>query len=508
MKHFVGCIMKYGNPDSLKWTDHPSLHRFVKIYSYNRHQRQEGGTLPWAADIHRNEKEPREFSKDTLLTSLGHNPLTSIAEKNKDNAVPVYKPPERDALLQKDVVRPIHKRRDAIRRSKYNPDTIARDVLLAIGSHPNMDPLNAHLDNLRKTFKAVNYESDMSTFRWDLVDPEQEVAPGCKQRPGQESERQAEQQIKPEQSAPNTSKVKRPTKKTEINHVQRYYDTPSNLLSPSASNLNVLHNEAPFEIFPPELTHFGPMSTIFVRVFDRDPSARLMSSTEDLWAGIFTMLERRYRSRKFVIRTAVRRDTGDVIGWIACHEVNTPRARSVDSSAYLDWTTAAHLLPSQLSRFTTTKEGTEAEVERSIRRKIGDGLASTVHARATEAQDYIVPIRRLVINALAVHPLHQGRGVASALLKSITDVADLKKRPIWLQAPEDPAIARGVLRAGLFRRSGFTCAGELNLDLDSYALGPGERYKEKGVKFGTYKWNYMLRWPMPVAPKAITAAIK
>ena len=86
-----------------------------------------------------------------------------------------YKYSGRDALLQSyDIVEPMNKRRDALRRSTYNPKTIARDVLLGIGKHPNMAPLNAHLDVLKDRFKAVDYESDLSTFRWDLVDPEGE----------------------------------------------------------------------------------------------------------------------------------------------------------------------------------------------------------------------------------------------------------------------------------------------------------------------------------------------
>lgn len=111
-----------------------------------------------------------------------------------------YKYSGRDALLQSyDIVEPMNKRRDALRRSTYNPKTIARDVLLGIGKHPNMVPLNAHLDVLKDRFKAVDLESDLSTFRWDLVDPEGEdnakrydtdeedevpaVAPIARQRP-------------------------------------------------------------------------------------------------------------------------------------------------------------------------------------------------------------------------------------------------------------------------------------------------------------------------------------
>ena len=86
-----------------------------------------------------------------------------------------YKYSGRDALLQSyDIVEPMNKRRDALRRSTYNPKTIARDVLVGIGKHPTMTPLNAHLDVLKDRFKAVDLESDLSTFRWDLVDPEGE----------------------------------------------------------------------------------------------------------------------------------------------------------------------------------------------------------------------------------------------------------------------------------------------------------------------------------------------
>lgn len=90
-----------------------------------------------------------------------------------------YKYSGRDALLlSHDIIEPMNKRRDALRRSTYNPKTIARDVLLGLGKHPTMAPLNAHLDVLKDRFKAVDYESDLSTFRWDLVDPEGEANVG------------------------------------------------------------------------------------------------------------------------------------------------------------------------------------------------------------------------------------------------------------------------------------------------------------------------------------------
>lgn len=77
---------------------------------------------------------------------------------------------QRELVTREDIVQPIDDIK-ARKRKGYNPKTIVRDVLIAAGRHPTMQPLNYHLDSLRKTFKHVNDMSDLSTFRWDLVDP-------------------------------------------------------------------------------------------------------------------------------------------------------------------------------------------------------------------------------------------------------------------------------------------------------------------------------------------------
>lgn len=496
MRHFVGCITNYGNPESLKWIDHPSLQGIVNFYARNGLLSQEHGSSSQLSDVRPNKLLSRKDLRDVSFRSDVPKTLSRTVELNKGNAEPVHKPPRQDTLIVEDVVRPMHKRRDALRRSKYNPKTIARDVLIAIGDHPHMDPLNAHLDVLRRRFKAVDLESDMSTFRWDLVDPEQEP------------DRQAGKEVELEECAPKAPKARKESRKHVPNHERRYNELPPSLPSRFSTKWNVLHDEPPFEVLLAEkLTHFGPMSTTFSKVFDCNPSANLLLSSDELWAAIFTMLETLYHEKKSVIRAAFSKDTGDVIGWIACQEANSLGAGGMDPSVYLDWTTAAHLLPSQTSRFTSTKESAEKETKRSKQRKVGQGLASTIQAQATEAQNYLVPVRRLVINALVVNPLHQGRGVGFALLKSVTEIADMEKKPIWIQTPEDPAVAQGVLKAGLFRRAGFTCAGELNLDLGSYATRLRKREEKEGVAFGPYKWNYMLRWPQPIRPKIVTAAV-
>ncbi|KAF1840913.1 uncharacterized protein K460DRAFT_410305 [Cucurbitaria berberidis CBS 394.84] len=62
-------------------------------------------------------------------------------------------------------------RKKAIRRNNYNPATIARDVLLACGRHPSERPLNQHLDVLRTALPHISFDSDLSTIRWDVIDP-------------------------------------------------------------------------------------------------------------------------------------------------------------------------------------------------------------------------------------------------------------------------------------------------------------------------------------------------
>lgn len=492
----------------MKWTDHKSLWKTARYHARNGNQDHEDDLLPLTTDV---PKELRELPNDALLRPLAHKPLSSIVEENTASVEPVYNPPERNALIHKDIVRPIRRRRDALRRSNYSSETIARDILLATGSHPTMDPLNSHLDILRKESRAVNPESNMSTFMWDSVDPKQDSEKEPEREPGQVHEhrrkREIEREVEPEKSASNACEAKKSNLKLKLKDVQRSNNLPNSLRSRPSTKPGVLNDEVSFKVIMPNRDHFGRMSNIFSIVFDRNLSARFMSRSEELWAAVFTMLECSYHRPNFAIQVVVRKDTSEVIGWVACHEVDTLQARPEHPSAYLDWFTAAQLLPSQLSRFTPYEGSAKEKAERSKQRKFGQDLASIIQARTIRAQDYLVPIRRLVVNALVVHPLHQGRGIASALLKSITETMDVEKRPIWIQAPEDPAVAQGVFKAGLFRRAGFMCAGESKLDLDDYASGPGKRGKGKGISYGTYKWNYMLRWPQAVGQKPLQRAV-
>ena len=510
--HFVRCITMHGNPDCLKWTDHPSLEKTASFYARNGRRTQSHDPLSLAAEVKGN---LRGFSQNASLRALAPKPLPPIIQETTVRVEPMSKPLRWDALQEKDIVRPIHMGRDALRRSIYNPETIARDFLLATGSHPNMGPLNIHLDILQKRFRFVNDDSNMSTFRWDLVDPEQDFTKELERghRKEHELEKQVEREAEPEKSSSKTSEASEKKIRFKLNDVERSRHLPVSLPSRPSTKQDVLYNEVSFRIIMPDKTHFGPMSTMFTTVFNRDPSARLMSSNEDLWAAIFTMLEYRHHGPKPTIRAAVSKHSSDILGWTAYHDVDPLEAAPTHHpSANLDWMTAAQLLPPQLYRFTTSHgdgaKEKKKEAEHSDRGNVRSrALASTIRARVTEAQEYLVPVRHVVINALVVHPLCQGRGVGSALLRSVTEIADVERAPVWIHAPDDAAVmvAPGGWspKVGLFRRAGFECAGELNLDLDAYASLKGrERDKGKGISFGIYKRNYLLRWPRPVGPKA------
>ena len=130
-----------------------------------------------ASDEEENERRrPKPRIEDERTSGFDQAPWR---QQNTGRSMPKpfkYKYSGRDALLQSyDIIEPMNKRRDALRRSMYNSKTIARDILLSIGRHPTMHFLNAHLDVLKDRFKAVDNESDLSTFRWDLVDPEIEA---------------------------------------------------------------------------------------------------------------------------------------------------------------------------------------------------------------------------------------------------------------------------------------------------------------------------------------------
>lgn len=91
-------------------------------------------------------------------------------EKGKDLSHFEYAKSQQDLLHSNIIITPMDVKK-ALRRSTYDSSSIARSVLIAAAKHPTEAPLNHHVDVLRNKFVYVTSRSDLSTFRWELVDP-------------------------------------------------------------------------------------------------------------------------------------------------------------------------------------------------------------------------------------------------------------------------------------------------------------------------------------------------
>lgn len=109
-------------------------------------------------------------------------PPRAVKDAPKDPSEEI-KQLERIRINNKRLVQPMQKKKVA-RKNSYDARTIARDVLLATGRHPSMSGLNAHLnpmqgllaDNSRAYDMAGNH-ADLTTIRWDVLDPGKPVIP-------------------------------------------------------------------------------------------------------------------------------------------------------------------------------------------------------------------------------------------------------------------------------------------------------------------------------------------
>jgi len=132
---------------------------------------------------------PGARSERTQTTGLDQNSMETEVHTMPPPPVQIDLPPYLQRLQQKyslaleekcrhvELVQPIDKTK-VKRRTKYNPATIARDILLATGKHPDFAPLNAHLEPLkislqkfgRPGFRIDNF-ADLSTIWWEAIDP-------------------------------------------------------------------------------------------------------------------------------------------------------------------------------------------------------------------------------------------------------------------------------------------------------------------------------------------------
>ena len=76
----------------------------------------------------------------------------------------------REALRTAEIAQPIDPSK-AKPAGKYNIKTLARDILITAGKHETEAPLNFHLFGLKDIYKHVNQTTDLSSLRWDIMDP-------------------------------------------------------------------------------------------------------------------------------------------------------------------------------------------------------------------------------------------------------------------------------------------------------------------------------------------------
>lgn len=112
------------------------------------------------------------FGDDDMDIDQGTSPISNFPTANVPSHPPPVAVPSTD-LRNRVLVQHLD-RRKALKRNSYNFKTIARDVLLACGRHPEERQLNGHLDPLRKNLPTqITTEADLTTLKWDLIDPGQ-----------------------------------------------------------------------------------------------------------------------------------------------------------------------------------------------------------------------------------------------------------------------------------------------------------------------------------------------
>jgi hypothetical protein len=101
--------------------------------------------------------------------SQGRSAFAQSLQFNPHQVQQVHTPASQAAQRPRAILaRPIDKS-EALRKSYYDPKTVARDILIAAGRHPSERPLNAHFAGL--LHRHIELHSDLSTFDWDAVDP-------------------------------------------------------------------------------------------------------------------------------------------------------------------------------------------------------------------------------------------------------------------------------------------------------------------------------------------------
>ncbi|RPA86765.1 hypothetical protein BJ508DRAFT_119920 [Ascobolus immersus RN42] len=98
-----------------------------------------------------------------------HLPTTTTAHSAPHKTSSTLKPHEKLNLATR------LSKSKAARRDGYDPQTVVRDILVVLGRHPTLKPLNAHLHDLSER-GYVPKDADLSTLDWDAIEARSPLA--------------------------------------------------------------------------------------------------------------------------------------------------------------------------------------------------------------------------------------------------------------------------------------------------------------------------------------------
>ncbi|KAK9236292.1 acyl-CoA N-acyltransferase [Lipomyces kononenkoae] len=203
-----------------------------------------------------------------------------------------------------------------------------------------------------------------------------------------------------------------------------------------------------------------------------------------------------------VVRKAVDKDTGEIMGWIAWgfrgftpEEMARISGKSPETEKEIEASTQVSTEPEsnvskeQATRATAGGEGGpngkhDASGDDSISR-----LEAMTDADMKHWMEKLMPegARCMYVVSLAVAPKWQSRGVGSALMQWGTAQADAAGVFAWVHSSEHAW--------QMYSKHGFEVVGTLDVDLDEYAPGPPPVELGGDGKWGHYVFRYMKRLP-------------
>ena len=215
-------------------------------------------------------------------------------------------------------------------------------------------------------------------------------------------------------------------------------------------------------LLPASVEDIATLIRVHMAAFADDNPVRLMFKNKDEYEMmLLDMIKAQLFDPKVAIIKAVNKHTGNILGWQACHFLG--KDDDLDSKAAVVEVEGVN---------TETKN--EEEHVRTLR--------SVIKKDSVRVQkDWMANRKYIHFGTLVVDPDAQGHGVATALVRWVTEKADERDMYCWLQSSQ--------AAHSIYLKAGFKDAGSFEVDLREFAPGG----MEGGWGWGMYNFRYMLR---------------